>query len=158
VPYLVFAFFDQIINRFVQAGKVGNANVYKDTKGSLKLFTSSTKLLFTDISQTFLNNYEIFLRRLGLAETSMAVYLRTLKALFNKAIQEKLVQLNYYPFKEFNITNFNAATQKRAITKEELKKIENLEIYPANPLSEARQYFLFSYYGQGINFINIAQL
>jgi integrase len=154
----VFSFFDQVIDRLLQAGKVGTALVYKDTKRSLKLFTSSNDLLFTDIDQAFLHNYEIYLRKLGLAETSMSVYFRTLRALFNKAIQEDLVTLNAYPFKKFNIAKFNTATKKRAITKEEMKKIENLEINPAAALSETRYYFLFSYYGQGINFRDIAQL
>jgi integrase len=154
----IFPFFDQIIDRLLQAGKVGNANVYKDTKRSLKLFIPSTDLLFTDIDQGFLHKYEIYLRKLDLAETSMSVYFRTLRALFNKAIQEKLINLNDYPFKEFSVAKFNTITKKRAITKEELKKIENLEIDPASPLSETRHYFMFSYYGQGINFIDIAQL
>jgi integrase len=154
----VFSFFDQVIDRFLQVGKVGSAKGYKDTKRSLKLFTTSTNLLFTDIDQTFLNNYEVFLRRLGLAETSMAVYFRTLRALFNKAIQEKLVDINYYPFKEFSVAKFNLSTKKRALTEEELKKIENLELDPVSSLSESRRIFIFIYYGLGINFIDIAQL
>ncbi|WP_394330103.1 phage integrase SAM-like domain-containing protein [Candidatus Amoebophilus asiaticus] len=38
------------------------------------------------MDQTFLHNYETFLRKLGLAKTSMPVYFRTLCALFNKYI------------------------------------------------------------------------
>jgi hypothetical protein len=85
----VFPFFDQIINKLLQVGKVGTALVYKDTKRSLKLFAPSDDLLLTEINPTFLHNYEVNLRNLGLAETSMSVYFRTLRALFNKAIQEK---------------------------------------------------------------------
>lgn len=154
----VFSFFDLVIDRFLQVGKVGSARGYKDTKRSLKLFTTSTNLFFTDIDQAFLYNYEFFLRKLGLAETSMAVYFRTLRALFNKAIQEKLVDINYYPFKEFSIAKFNLSTKKRALTEEELKKIENLELDAASSLSESRRIFIFIYYGLGINFIDIAQL
>ncbi len=154
----VFPFFDQVIDRLLQADKVGNAHVYKDTKRSLKLFAPSNDLLFTDINPTFLHHYEVNLRKLGLAETTMSVYLRTLRALFNKAVQEKLINLNAYPFKEFSVAKFNTATKKRAITKEEIKKIENLELDPASSLSGSRRIFIFSYYGQGINFIDIAQL
>jgi hypothetical protein len=122
----VFSFFDRVIDRLLQGGKVGNANVYKDTKRSLKHFTKhftgSTNLLFADINQSFLLNYETFLRKLGLAETSMSLYFRTLRALFSKAIQEKLITLNEYPFKEFSVAKFNTCTKKRAITKEEIKK------------------------------------
>jgi site-specific recombinase XerD len=154
----VFSFFDLIIARFLQAGKVGNANVYTDTKRSLKNFTAKTDLFFTDIDQKFLNNYEVFLRGANLAETSMSVYFRTLRALFNKAIQENLINVNIYPFKEFSVAKFNTATKKRAITREEMKRIEDLEIDPASSLAEARRYFLFSFYALGINFRDTAEL
>lgn len=154
----IFPFFDLVVDRLLQAGKVGTATVYKDAKRALKRFASSNNLLFTDIDQAFLNNYELSLRKLNLAETSMSAYFRTLRALFNKAVQEKLVPLNYYPFKEFNISKFNTATKKRAITKEEMKRIAELEIDPASSLSEARRYFLFSFFALGINFIDIAKL
>lgn len=154
----VFHFFDRIIDRSLQAGQVGNANVYKDTRRSLKHFTTKSNLLFTDIDQTFLCNYEVFLRKLNLAETSMSVYFRTLRALFNKAIKEKLVSPNYYPFNDFSVAKFNTATKKRAFTIEDMKKIADLEIDPASPLWMSRLYFLFGYYGQGINFIDTAKL
>ncbi len=154
----VFSFFDQIIDRLLQIGKVGSAAGYKDTKRCLKLFTNSTNLLFSEIDQTFLNNYEAFLRKRGLAETSMAVYFRTLRALFNKAIKEKLVSPNYYPFKEFSVSKFNTSTRKRAFTLEEMKKIADLKIDPTSSLWISRLYFLFGYYGQGINFLDIAKL
>jgi integrase len=154
----IFPFFDQTINKLLQLGKVGTALVYKDTKRSLKLFTPYADLLFTDINPTFLHNYEVYLRTLGLAETSMSVYFRTLRALFNKAIQEKLINLNHYPFKEFSVTKFNTATKKRAITKEEIKKIENLELDPTSSLAETRRIFMASYYFQGINFKDLSEL
>lgn len=154
----VFPFFDQVIDRLLQANDVGNANIYKDAKRALQRFSTTIDLLFIDIDQTFLHNYEIHLRKLGLAETTMSLYFRTLRALFNMAIEEDLINLDAYPFKKFKVAKFNTATKKRAINKEELKKIENLELDSASSLAETRHYFLFSYYGQGINFIDIAQL
>lgn len=55
VASTVFSFFDLVIDRLVQIDKIGSANGYKYTKGSLKRFPSSTNLLFTDIDQKFLN-------------------------------------------------------------------------------------------------------
>ena len=155
---MLFSFFDLMIDRMIQAGKLGNAKVYKDTKRSLKHFTKSADLALIDIDQAFLHHYEIFLRKKGLAETSISLYFRTLRALFNKAIREKLISIHFYPFKEFSIAKFNTATKKRAITKEEIKKIEDLVIDPTSSLIESRNYFLFSFYGQGINFRDIARL
>ena len=117
-----FPFLDELIDRLLKAGKIGNANVYKNTQRTLRHSTSKAILLFTDIDQRFLNKYEAYLRNKGLADISSSFYFRTLRAVFNKAIKEKLVQAAYYPFKEFNISKFNTTTQKRAITKEDINK------------------------------------
>ena len=134
---------DELLDRLVKAGKIGNANVYKATRRTLRHFKSKATLLFTAIDQRFLNKYEAYLRSKGLADTSLAVYFRTLRTVFSKAIKEKLGKAAYYPFKEFNISTFNTKTQKRAITKVEIKKIAKLPMAPDSPLDEPKQYFLF---------------
>ena len=153
-----FPFLDELIDRLVKAGNIGNAKVYKDTRRTLRNFTHNTTILWTDIDQRFLNRYETYLRNRRLAATSLAVYFRTLSAIFNKAIKEQLVKATHYPFREFNVSKFNTTTQKRAITKEDMTNIAQLPIPPESPLYQAKQYFLFSYYGQGINFRDMALL
>ena len=154
----VFPFFDELIDRLTKAGKIGTAQAYKETKRDLKLFLGKSTLLFTDIDQRFLNRYETYFRSKGLADTTISFYFRTLQAAFNKAIQEGIVEAAYYPFKDFRISKFNTTTQKRAITKEDIQKLAQLPVESSSHLYEPRQYFLFSYYGQGINFRDIAFL
>ncbi|XWN34935.1 MAG: site-specific integrase [Roseivirga sp.] len=155
---LVFPFFDELIDRLIKAGRIGSAQAYTETRRDLKYFTKNSKLLFTDINQRFLNKYEAYARGKGLAETTISFYFRTLRSAFNKAIKEEYVKEEVYPFKEFNVSKFNTTTRKRAITKEEIKQIASLPLDPTGVLYEARQYFLFSYYGQGINFRDMAFL
>ena len=150
-----FPFLDELISR---QKKKGNADVYRDTKRKLKKFKPNSTLLLTDIDHRFLNKYEAYLRRAGLKETSISVYFRTLRAVLKAAVKEKLLKEDDYPFKEFKVSKFNTTTQKRAITKEEMKKIGALPIPPESPLYIAQKYFLFSYYGQGMNFRDMALL
>lgn len=153
----VFAFFQEIIQRLVAQKKIGNANAYRDTLRALKVFLPKSKtLLFSDIDLGFLNRFETHLRSRDLKETSISVYFRTLRALYNKAIQEKLVSLNYYPFRDFKISKFDTDTRKRAITKEEVKRIEALDLSHDPKLQLAQDVFMFSYYTQGINLTDIA--
>lgn len=154
----LFTFLDELIDRLVQSGKIGNANVYKDTRRTLKNFTTNTKLLLIDIDQRFLNKYETYLRSLGLADTSIFTYFKTIRSVFNKAIQEGLVKEQSYPFKVFKVSKFNTTTKKRAISKKDIKGLERLPIPSDSPLYIAQQYFLFSYYGQGMNFRDMAFL
>jgi len=153
-----FVFFDELIDRRMQAGKTGNARTYKIARSALKKFTSNSKLLFTDIDQRFLNKYETYLRSRGLIENTIFTYFKTLRTVFNKAIEEGLTTEESYPFKTFKLSKFDTTTHKRAISKEAVKKIENLSFPPDSPLYKAQQYFLFGYYGQGISFKDIACL
>lgn len=155
----VFAYMDELIERFTLQKKIGNANVYKDTKRTLRLFAAKNKTLpFSDIDLNFLNRWETHFKSKGMAETSISVYFRILRAVFNHAIREKVVSLNHYPFKDFKISKFDTRTRKRAITKADIRKIEALDV-SQNPKTQlAKDVFLFSYYAQGINFNDLALL
>jgi integrase len=91
-------------------------------------------------------------------ENSMSHFFRTLRAVYNKAIKEGIVRIENYPFNTFKISEFSTETRKRALTRAEIKKIEGLDLEPGSNLYESRLYFVFSYYGQGINFNDIAKL
>jgi hypothetical protein len=64
----------------------------------------------------------------NLADTSIAAYFRSFRALFNKAISEGIVKKDYYPFDEFKIAKFKTRTQKRSINKEDVIKIIALDL------------------------------
>ena len=154
----VFSYYDEIVERLKMAHKIGNANSYRDSKNSLKGFTKSKNLLFSDIDIRFLNQYETYLRGKNLADTSIAAYMRSLRALYNKAINEDIVKRDYYPFNKFKISKFKMQTQKRSITKDDVKKILELDLSKDPKLLEARSYFVFSYLGNGINFNDMAKI
>jgi integrase len=86
------------------------------------------------------------------------VYFRTLRALLNKAREERYISPTHNPFVEFKISKFDTRTRKRAISKEEVRKIESVEVSDQPKLDLAKNVFLFSYYCQGINLTDIALL
>ena len=154
----VLEYFDETITVLREQGKVGNANAYKDAKNALVKFNGRKELLFQDIDLRFLKKYEAWFRKRRLKETSMSVYFRTLRALYTKAIEDNIVSEQCYPFKEFKISKFNTKTEKRAISKEEMHRIFQLELEEYSKLWEAQQYLIFMYYGQGINMKDMALL
>jgi len=153
----VSAFMDVIIQRLTDAKQIGSARVYKDAKRALAHFTSNS-LSFTEMDYSFLTKHENFLRQKDYADTSLSVHFRTLRSVYNKAIQEGIAKQNEYPFKAYKIAKFDTSTRKRAISKDDLKNIEAIDLTAEPALLIAQQYFLFSYYGAGINFIDIANL
>jgi integrase len=87
------------------------------------------------------------------------VFLRTLKTLINYAQKEELLKSDYNPFKDFSFKKFrNIKTEKRALTKEQLQFIIKLEIPEGDKLFDAKNYFLFSFYNSGMNFVDMAHL
>ena len=64
-------------------------------------YTCKKRLLFEDIDYTFLKNFENDLLQRQVKVNTISIYLRTIRAIFNKAINEELTE--NYPFKKFKI-------------------------------------------------------
>lgn len=154
-------FYRELIAHYKQIGKIGNSNIYRDSYNSIKTFKKVDKLdfLFSEINLAWLNEYEKFLISCDKAETTMSLLFRTLRSSFNKAIEQNLVRNEDYPFKSFKISKFNLKTRKRAITKEEIRKILELDLSDEKELVQlSRDIFIFSYLQGGISFTDIASL
>ncbi|HXB40691.1 MAG TPA: site-specific integrase [Bacteroidia bacterium] len=155
----VFKYFDEIIARLEKTNRIGYANIFKSTKNSLVKFCPETEIEFNDITQSFLIRYEEDFLQRGVSLNSVFVFMRTFKTLINYARKEGVVKETYNPFKEISFTKYRRVkTQKRAISKKQIQKIGNLKLKPETSLFHSRNYFMFSFYNRGINFIDIAFL
>ena len=156
---LFFDYVDLIIERLIQSGDIGNSRVYKDARRTLLQFTKNQTIHFSEIDITFLNKFEEHLKSCNKGLSSISLYLRTLRSILNKAIKENVCSEKYYPFKHFKMSKYNnIKTEKRAITKEEILKIKNIDLTELQHLVDAKNIFMFSYYCRGMNFIDIAFL
>jgi len=153
-------FFEELIAELELANKIGNANVYKDSYNSLKSFTkNSLDIPFAHIDVDFLKQYEKWLRQKSCKETSISLLFRTLRSLYNKAIEANHAKSTSYPFDDFKVSKFNTKTEKRAVSKDVIKGIMNLDLSRKNKyMYFSRDMFIFSYLCGGINFTDIANL
>ncbi len=160
----VFDCYEKRINGLTNAGRIGNANVYRDTKNALKEFRPGNNLSFTDVDFNFLTKFVEHLQSKGNGPGGISVKLRNLKALIKYAIKNNYVKQEYYPFKNennssgFDISKYKSDPTRRALTKEQIDKIRNLKIEHSSDLFDAWNYFLFSYYMRGMSFDDIANL
>jgi hypothetical protein len=103
--------------------------------------------------------YEAFLNSKNLAANSIFLYLRTFKTLINYAKDEDRVSKDYNPFQNMSFAQYRRVkTRKRALPKDDLMKILNLDIKPDSKVFHFWNYFRFSYLCWGINFIDTAHL
>ncbi|MFN8353197.1 MAG: site-specific integrase [Spirosomataceae bacterium] len=155
----IFEYFDTVIARKEQSGNVGYANAFVEAKNKLKAYRNGRDLEFPDITYTFLKQYEEWLIAQKLMPNTIFYYLRTLNTLLGYAKKEGLVKPDYYPFKEFGFAKYrNVKTKKRAIPKENMTCIIQLDLNPSSRLYRSRSFFIFSYYCGGINFVDMAHL
>ncbi|MFN8284538.1 MAG: site-specific integrase [Chitinophagales bacterium] len=155
----VLDYFEEVIKRLIASGQIKNADVYRDTKRNLSYFLESRKIQFSEIDVQFLNKFEEHLKNKGKGGNTIFIYMRTFRALINKAIKENVCSEKYYAFKSFSLAKYTKIkTAKRAIPKTDIDKIINLDLSENEKLIDAKNIFLFSYYCRGINFIDIALL
>ncbi len=158
----VMSYTKQIIDAMKSIGNLGNAKVYGEVLAMLKSQYSST-LMFEDIDIAFLRRLETHMRLLGWGGNTIHRNMRTLRAIYNRAIGEGYIDSKLYPFKNpinprgYNVGALEVTPQKRALSEEGLQKI--LEYNPESAKEDlAKDVFLFSFYMQGISFTDICRL
>lgn len=152
----LFNFSASLITDFEEAKRFGTALSYKDTIRAIKKFTKDRDLTFPQITYTWLTQFEKNYIAKGNSYNALGVYMRTLRAIFNKAIKSGIVEKSYYPFDQYRIKT--EKTRKRAVSLEMIQRILALKLKPKDELFHARNYFLASYMMYGMNFADMAQL
>lgn len=155
-------YFDIIINKLKELGKLKSASKYYFTLSSLNKF-KSMDIEFSEIDLKFLKDYEFYLRKEGQASNSIATKFSCFKAAYNKALEEGIFTNEDSPFKKYKVGRLWTQTRKRAIHKEDVQKLKEFDLstltkYPTPYLEFARDIFMFSYLTAGINFKDIATL
>lgn len=140
------------------AGRTGNANAYKDVYNSFFKFKKNKTILFRDITHTVLDKYETYLRSNSNTDGGIAFKMREIRALFNDAIRKGVVQDKYYPFKTYKISKLKGRSIKKALSREEMKSLESIDISMLPHLTNSKNYMIFSYYTGGMNFIDMLKL
>jgi site-specific recombinase XerD len=152
----VFTYAESLVKRLEKSGKIGNANVYDATLAAFKKYRKDVDLKFHQLTYRVIKDFEESLLANHKRLNSISVYLRTLRAIYNQAIKDKVAQEKDYPFKDLKIRQ--ETTVKRAISKEDIAKIRKIELVPGSELDKARDYFLFSFNMRGMSFVDIAFL
>ena len=157
---IVAEMYNRLFAEMKKVERLGNLAVYKYSFNSLMSYTrNKLDIPFRDIDCLWLKRYEEWLHARGCKDTTISQLFRTLRSVFNKAIEQEVIKQDVYPVNRFKVNKFDVHTVKRAISKEEVQKIFAIDLSDSCfYLKLARDMFLFSYFGSGINFSDIALL
>lgn len=155
----VHDFFMEEIERLINEKRTNYALSHRHLYNSLLKFNKHLDIYFTDIDIAWLRKYEAYLRNQNLSENTIGIRFRTLRVLYNTAIELNTVKSEHYPFNSFKVSRMTQKTAKRAISKSDVYKVITYKSETAMPYSElAIDIFSFSYFSGGINFVDIAHL
>lgn len=154
----VFEHFQDVIQRMKLSNRLGNSKSYLDTCNSFFKFHSDRDLTFKGLNVTLLEKYEAYLRNRNNQDSGIAFKMRALRALFNSAIRNGIVSNDHYPFDKYKISKLKGKGIKRALTRDEVKRIIEVDLSDRPDLINTKNYFVFSYFVRGINWIDVLKL
>jgi integrase/recombinase XerD len=176
----VFYQYGLIIKKLKENNQLGTASNYELSAKSLKLFmlyakgkaitdkmekleietalAGVKKLPFSEITAAWLNKYESFMiNTKSRSRTTVSMYLRALRTVFNTAIAEKEIDNESYPFGKRAYQVPSVKSVKKSLTKADLKILLQAEAKSPEQV-KARDFWFFSYICNGMNIKDIALL
>lgn len=115
------------IARLESLGKYGSASKHKSLRSRLAQYRT-LNIRLDEIDLTFLQDFELFLRKIGNTNNSIATKFAIFKAAYNKALAEGQFVQKSNPFTKFKVGSLWTKTRKRAITKDDVLRLMELKI------------------------------
>ena len=154
--------YQNYIEKLEQEERIGTASSYRCSMNSILSFINEgrkkpVKLIqFETVTPVFLNKYEQWMLSQKSSKTTVGIYLRALRAIFNNAIENGEIEQEAYPFKIYKIPT--GKNVKKALESSDLKELFTAEVPPGSFIEKARDFWFFSYQCNGMNFRDIAEL
>ncbi|KAA6323943.1 Tyrosine recombinase XerC [termite gut metagenome] len=144
------------IEDMINAGSVGNAEVYKNSLTRMEHFGGEL-IAFESITVDWLKRYEKEMLNEGKSYTTISMYIRCIRALFNEAISMGTIRQNIYPFgkKQYEIPIGKG--RKMALSLEQIKGIVTYDD-GSEATVKHRDLWFFSYLANGININDMLKL
>jgi integrase/recombinase XerD len=150
--------YKEYIKRLIKEGRISTAVNYHCSYVSIVKFRGNVR--FETITTSYLMAYEQKLKDGGLSKSTIGIYLRPLRAIYNEAVEDGFAKKDRsYPFGRRKYQIPAARKVKKAL---ELSDVKKIYYYDESRLSEAEKrckaYWLFSYFASGMNPKDIAFL
>jgi integrase/recombinase XerD len=142
---------NEIISNLDDNGRIGTAGSYKCALESVKKFKDPS---WSNLNKSYLEQYEKWMLKEGKSLTTIGMYCRALRAVFNEGIERGLITIDSYPFgkKKYKIPKGRGT--KKALLKSEIKKI--FEFNGSETENKYKDFFILSYLTNGANIKDIA--
>lgn len=149
-------YMDKQVARKHALGKFGTEVAYRNTRSSVAAFIGKRNVCLDDIDASFVRDYEEFLLQRGVSHNTVCYYIRNLRAIYNQALFDGYQENENCPFR--HVRSNPCKTVKRALRRDVLCRMQEMDL-SSTPCAEiARDLFLFSFFSRGMSFVDIIYL
>ena len=128
--FTVAVYWENLIGNMKIAGRDGGVKIYQQSLSTIRK-EINLDLPFSALSYKDIMNLETRLYKRGMSINGCSVYLRTFRAVCNKAINQDIVKLEWYPFRKHRMRK--EKTVPRVMTMGEIKSYFALNLPPTHP-------------------------
>jgi integrase len=151
----IVEFWQQEAVRLAEIGKAGNAGVYLSSLRGLKR-VMNLDIPFKELKHMHLLEAETVLLKNGVKLNTLSVYMRTLRAICNKAILVDIVEQGWYPFFRYKIKKGKSVP--KTLNLEQMQRYFVLNLPEQHPLYRSHCIGKLIFLLRGINFKDLVKL
>ena len=156
----LISFMKEVADGLRESGNYGTAHIYRSSMRAVISFHGSGNLPFRKVNQEFLKSFESYLRGRNCSWNTVSTYMRTLRAVYNRAVDRHLAP--YVPHHFRYVYTGTRADRKRALDKEDMerlmKELPKQLCQDNKELQRTRGLFFLMFLLRGIPFVDLAYL
>ena len=155
----VVTFMKQVARGLQMEGNFGTAHVYRSSLNATIAYCGKEDFTFYEVSPERLKGFEVHLRSRGCSWNTVSTYLRTFRAVYNRAVD--LRKAPYVPHLFRSVYTGTRADHKRALGEEDIKKVfaRLSQAFVGSPsLRKAQELFILMFLLRGLPFVDLAYL
>ena len=170
----LYNFASQLADDLEKTKQGRTARAYLTACRALISFNKGNDIPLKHINNRMMKEFEAYLKERGAAMNTVSYYMRMLRAIYRKAIKERIIDAKRVSPFEGTFTGFQE-TRKRALDVDQLSKLNNLDFSSVTDFKEAKsietnidqlekglydcwRFFFFCFHARGMSFVDMAYL
>lgn len=155
----LIVFMRKVADGLQENGNYGTAHVYRSSLGAIIAFNNSEVLPFRKLTPEYVKKFEIHLRKRGCSWNTVSTYIRVLRAVYNRAVDQRIA--NFVPRLFRNVYTGTRADHKRSMDHTEIAKMLDEKYgtkFLTPSLVRTKKMFLLMFMLRGLPFVDLAYL
>lgn len=154
----VLTFMKQVAAELQMEGNFGTAHVYRSSLNAIIAYRGKRDFVFSEVTSEWLKGFEVHLRSRGCSWNTVSTYLRTFRAVYNRAVN--LRKAPYVPYLFRSVYTGTRADHKRALSDDDMRKVfvDLRGTGISLPVRQAQELFILMFLLRGMPFVDLAYL